>query len=104
MEQPTIEPSRLLPSKKKSYVSDMNHTLSTTSKSSIISILRSLNWPKSIFLVGIPLAATISLRWLPLRTETFWVGLVYAYLRALAVTAGGFPKQLPTFYNVWKRI
>jgi hypothetical protein len=104
MEQPTIEPSKLLPSKKMSYVSDMNHTLSTTGKSSIVTILRSLNWPKSIFLVGIPLAATISLHWVPLRKETFWVGLVYAYIRALAVTSGAFPPQSSTSNSVWKQI
>ncbi|KAJ5364278.1 Acyl-CoA desaturase [Penicillium cataractarum] len=70
----------------------MNPSPPTTSNSSIISVLRSLNWPKTIFLVGIPLAATISLHWIPLRKETFWAGLVYAYLRALAVTAGRFPQ------------
>lgn len=71
-----------------SYASDMDHTLSTTSRISVVTILRSLNWPKTIFLVGIPLAATISLHWIPLRKETFWVGLAYAYIRALTVTAG----------------
>jgi hypothetical protein len=80
----------------------MNHTLSTTSKSSIITILRSLNWPKTIFLVGIPLAATISLHWIPIRKETFWVGLAYAYIRALTVTAGMFPHNSSTLYSVCK--
>lgn len=58
----------------------------------MVTILRSLNWPKTIFLVGIPLAATISLHWIPLRKETFWVGLAYAYIRALTVTAGMCPR------------
>lgn len=90
MQPPTTEPSSLLLLEKQSDVSEKLHPLSTTSNNSILAILRSLNWPKSIFLVGIPLAATISLYWIPLRKETFWVGLIYAYLRALAVTAGRF--------------
>ena len=49
---------------------------------------KSLNWPKTIFLVGIPLVALFSLRWVPLRRETVWTGVIYAYLRALTVTAG----------------
>ena len=92
-QQPTIETVGYLSSNKQGSVSEMNHSLPTTRKSSIITVLRSLNWPKTIFLVGIPLSATISLRWVPLRKETFWVGLIYAYLRALAVTAGGFSSQ-----------
>ncbi|KAJ5444012.1 Acyl-CoA desaturase [Penicillium daleae] len=88
-QQPTRESVGSLPSDKQGYVSETNHSLSTTSKSSMVIVLRSLNWPKTIFLVGIPLAATVSLHWVPLRKETFWAGLIYAYLRALAVTAGG---------------
>lgn len=94
-QQPTRESVGSLPSDKQGYVSETNHSLSTTSKSSMVTVLRSLNWPKTIFLVGIPLAATVSLHWVPLRKETFWAGLIYAYLRALAVTAGGFSSHYP---------
>lgn len=95
--EPAIEHTKLLPSEEQKHVAKMLPSSSTTSKSSIVTVLRSLNWPKTIFLVGIPLAATISLYWITLRKETFWVGLVYAYLRALAVTAGRVPPNCCTF-------
>lgn len=90
MQQPTTQSSSPLLLEKRRDVSEKDHSLSTIRNSSIVTILCSLNWPKTIFLVGIPLAATVSLHWVPLRKETFWVGLFYAYLRALAVTAGRF--------------
>ncbi|KAF7716296.1 Uncharacterized protein PECH_005054 [Penicillium ucsense] len=60
----------------------------TTGRVMIADTVASLNWPKTIFLVGIPLAAICSLHWISLNRGTVWTGVIYAYLRALTVTAG----------------
>ena len=47
-----------------------------------------INWVITTFLVGVPLAAIISLLWVPIQRKTLAFACFYAPFRALTVTTG----------------
>lgn len=47
-----------------------------------------INWVITMFLVGVPLAAIVSLLWVPIQRKTLAFACFYAPFRALTVTTG----------------
>ncbi|KAJ5893908.1 hypothetical protein N7495_005599 [Penicillium taxi] len=76
-----------VPLKEQSSAAKSTDSLDPISKKPDHANQDSLNWKNSIYLVGIPLLAVISLFWVPFRKGTLWCGFCYAYLRGLAITA-----------------
>lgn len=86
MRPPTEEILELMPLKNPS----------PTEKTPDHSAQDSVNWPNSIYLLGVPVGALISLLWVPARIETWWFALGYLVIRGLVVTAGASPLTVPS--------
>lgn len=79
-----------VPLKKQSSAVQKTGFLPPTSKNPDQANQESLNWKNTIYLVGVPLVALISLFWIPISKETVCFAISYLYLRGFAITAGEF--------------